>query len=242
MQPERQSIVKTFHDQGVACVRSLFDEQRMSEIRQSLDRYSTQIVPTLAPADVVFEADGQSIRNLWRMEKIDPFFAQLGNDPKLLALVSELVHGKPVLMMVETFNKPARIGSGIPPHQDNAYFCYGEPADSLTVWVAMDEVTQANGPVFYVPGSHKQGMKPHKPSGVKGNSMGLAAPFDKDNVITNTLKPGDALIHHCQTIHFSAPNRTDHPRCGLLMVYRGEHVTQDPALKAEYAKGGAIPA
>ena len=48
------------------------------------------------------------------------------------------------------------------------------------------------------------------------------------------LEPGDALIHHCQTIHWSAPNKTDRSRCGLLLVYRGEHTTSDPTLKAAY--------
>jgi ectoine hydroxylase-related dioxygenase (phytanoyl-CoA dioxygenase family) len=141
-------------------------------------------------------------------------------------------------MGVETFNKPAKVGSGVPPHQDNAYFCLS-PADVLTVWVALDVVTADNGPVFYVPGSHKLGALPHKPSGVKGNSMGLAQPFDKGDVFQGTLEPGDALIHHGQTIHYSGPNRTDRARRGLLMVFRGEHALPDAQLKAAYAAGGA---
>jgi hypothetical protein len=42
------------------------------------------------------------------------------------------------------------------------------------------------------------------------------------------------MIHHCQTIHWSAPNKTDRPRCGLLFVYRGAHTAPDPQLKAAY--------
>lgn len=51
-----------------------------------------------------------------------------------------------------------------------------------------------------------------------------------------------ALIHHCEVIHFSAPNRTDFPRRGLLMVFRGSHTEECPVLKAAYAKGGALAA
>lgn len=238
----RLDEMKAAYDQdGVIRVRKLFDADRMTEIKAALDRYIQEIAPTLATSDVTFEADGQHVRNLWRMEKHDAFFAALAKEASLLEQVGVLLNGEPVLLGVETFSKPARVGSGVPPHQDNAYFCQ-TPADVLTVWIAVDAVTDANGPVFYARGSHKLGMLPHKPSGVKGNSMGLASAFEKDNIFSGTLDPGDALIHHCQTIHYSAPNRTDHARCGLLCVYRAAHTQYDPVLQAAYAQGGAAAA
>jgi ectoine hydroxylase-related dioxygenase (phytanoyl-CoA dioxygenase family) len=141
----------------------------------------------------------------------------------------------PVLAAVETFNKPARVGSGVPYHQDNAYFCR-TPPDMLTVWIAIDAVTQANGPVFFVKGSHRGGVQPTKPSGVRGNSIGMAEPCTSPltDQFCGLLNPGDATIHHCNTIHHSAPNTTDHSRLGLLLVYRGEHTQTDPNLKASY--------
>ncbi|MFA9480274.1 phytanoyl-CoA dioxygenase family protein [Phycisphaerales bacterium AB-hyl4] len=238
MPQDRQKLVDTYQAEGVIRVRKLFDASRMAKIRQALDRYSTQIAPSLPASDVTFEKDGVSVRNLWRMEKHDAFFNDLAGDEQLLGLVLELVQGDPVLMAVETFNKPAKTGSGVPAHQDNAYFCR-TPPDVLTVWLAVDAVTLANGPVSYVRGSHKLGMLPHKPSGVAGNSMGLDAPYDDSDPFVGTLDPGDALIHHCQSIHYSAPNTTDQPRCGLLMVFRAEHALEDPELKQQYAMGGA---
>jgi ectoine hydroxylase-related dioxygenase (phytanoyl-CoA dioxygenase family) len=147
-----------------------------------------------------------------------------------------LVNGEPVLAAIETFNKPARIGSGVPYHQDNAYFCR-TPPDMLTVWVAMDAATLDNGPVYYVKGSHIQGVLPTKKSGVAGNSMGMATepnvPLSEQ--FCGTLQPGDALIHHCQTIHHSAPNKSDQSRLGLLLVFYGAHTQVDPQLQAAYA-------
>ena len=49
-----------------------------------------------------------------------------------------------------------------------------------------------------------------------------------------TLAPGDALIHHCETIHYSGPNRSDRARCGLLLVYRGEHTKTDKEYRSRY--------
>ncbi|HEX7010102.1 MAG TPA: phytanoyl-CoA dioxygenase family protein [Phycisphaeraceae bacterium] len=239
MQATSVDLVRAYERDGVVRVRSLFDASRMAEIRRALSRYAREVVPSLPAKDVTFEPDGKTVRNLWRMDRHDPFFKDLAGDADLLALVRELVHGEPVLMGVETFNKPARVGSGVPAHQDNAYFCQSPP-DALTIWLAVDAATQANGPIYYIRGSHKLGMLPHKPSGVKGNSMGLDAPFDDRDPFIGTLEAGDALIHHCQTIHYSAPNTTDQPRCGLLMVFRGEHTRTDPQLQARYALGGAV--
>ena len=231
-------VVQDYEQQGVVRVPGVLSEEALQRVFAALARYEQEIVPTLAESEVVFESDGQSVRNLWRLEHHDAFFAELADQPELVALVRRLVNGEPELRGVETFSKPAKVGSGVPPHQDNAYFCQSPP-DVLTVWIALDPVTDANGPVYYVPGSHRDGMQTHKPSGVKGNSIGLAEPFDKSSPFVGTLDPGDALIHHCQTIHYSAPNKTDQPRRALLMVFGGAHTQDDPTLQAAYTEARA---
>src|SRR5947207_1718040 len=199
-------LIQRYEEDGCLRVRGSFNADTLAVVRRELSRYERDIVPGLPAADRTFEADGKTVRNLWRMEQHDPFFKQLAQRPNALALVRELVHGEPVLMAVETFNKPARVGSGVPPHQDNAYFCQSPP-DVLTIWIAIDAATEANGPIFYLKGSRRNGTLPHRPSGVAGNSMGLAQmpPHEEADVFCGTLDPGDALIHHCETIHWSAP-------------------------------------
>jgi ectoine hydroxylase-related dioxygenase (phytanoyl-CoA dioxygenase family) len=228
-------LAAQYEQDGCVRVRGFFDAETLATVRRELGRYVRDAAPGLPPGDRTFEADGATVRNLWRMEQHDPFFAALTRRGEILSLVRQLIHGEPVLMAVETFNKPARVGSGVPPHQDNAYFCQSPP-DVLTIWIAMDAATEANGPIFYLKGSHRGGTLPHRPSGVAGNSMGLAKmPEHADaDVFRGTLEPGDALIHHCETIHWSARNQTDHPRCGLLMVFRGAHAAHDPKLKESY--------
>lgn len=227
-------LSKEYTENGVVKVDALFSPAEVEEIRAQLKRYAEEVTPGLPPNDVVFEADGVSVRNCWRMEHHDPWFAELAKKESILALVREFVHGEPVLMAVESFNKPARVGSAVPPHQDNAYFCL-TPPDALTVWIAVDAVTEANGPVSYLLGTHLEGARPHTPSGVAGNSMGLAEAVDKSAGWPGLLEPGDALLHHCNTIHFSAPNTSDFARRGLLMVFKGAHCAVDEGLRSKYA-------
>ena len=234
-----EQILKDYERDGVVRVEQLLSSEEVKSVRSEIANYVRDIAPKLEASEVTFEADGKSARNLWRMEKHSSFFDNVSRKPEVINLVGRLVRGEPVTLGVETFSKPARIGSGVPPHQDNAYFCL-TPPDVLTVWIAMDAATEANGPVFYARGSHKLGVLPHKASGVKGNSMVLAEKFDCADPFIGLLEPGDALIHHCQTIHYSEPNRTDSPRCGFLMVYRGEHTKTDPVMKSKYESARAL--
>ena len=234
-----QEIVAEYQSQGFVHLPAWYADEALDEIRSAVERYNREVVPGVPESDVVFEADGIAIRNCWRMQTHDPFFSKLPAEARLQALISDLVNGTPTCMGVETFNKPAKVGSGVPPHQDNAYFCQ-DPPDVLTVWIALDDVTPENGPVHYLPGSHTQGVHEHVPSGVKGNSFGLAKTVDETQAKAALLKAGDILIHHCQTIHFSAPHVSDFPRLGLLLVFRGEHTQDSPEMKAAYQKARAL--
>lgn len=233
-----QQTVAQYEADGFVRVRAFFTAGEISAIRDALGHYVTTIAPHVPPEDRVLEADGVSVRNVWRMEKHSPFFAELAERPLLREAVAPLVRGGPVLMAVESFCKPARVGSAVPYHQDNAYFCQNPP-DVLTLWVAVDVTNEANGAVYYVPGSHRT-LRPHRASGVQGNSIGLATPPPPGTPeFCAELEPGDVVFHHSQTIHRSGPNTSDRPRRGLLLVYRGEHTQTDPALQAQYAAARA---
>ena len=230
-----RQLREDYERDGVALIRRLLSPAKVADLRAEIERYIRDDLAT-KPADAATrEADGITVRNLWRLEQHNPKLRALAARPAIRALAGPLVHGDPVLCGVETFNKPGRIGSGVPYHQDNAYFCQ-TPPDMLTIWIAIDAVTEANGPVYFVKGSHKSGVLPTKPSGVRGNSIGLAehSAVPLAEQFCALLEPGDATIHHCNTIHHSAPNTSAHSRLALLFVLRGSHTQTDPALKATY--------
>jgi ectoine hydroxylase-related dioxygenase (phytanoyl-CoA dioxygenase family) len=231
-------LARRYRADGYVKVPVLFGRARIDQIARRIDIASARAAETMRPGDYVLEPDG-AVRNLWRLEVYDEFFNELGNDPDVVAIVERLLGAPASLMAVETFNKPARQGTAVPPHQDNAYFCQ-EPPDVLTVWVAIDATTELNGPVRYVRESSEV-LLPHKGSGIPGNSMLLVDPprYDNDRVQVGLLEPGDAMVHHCQTIHWSEPNRTGSPRCGMLLVYRARHTATAPELRAAYERAAA---
>ena len=168
-----QQIAEDYRRDGVVRIREFFPAELVNEIRAELDHYIHEELDSKPADSRTLEADGQTIRNLWRLEQHNEYFCRLGERPEIVELINKLVNGKAHLSGVETFNKPAKIGSGVPYHQDNAYFCQSPP-DMLTVWIALDPVTVENGAVYFIKGSQMQGVLPTKQSGVTGNSIGLA--------------------------------------------------------------------
>jgi ectoine hydroxylase-related dioxygenase (phytanoyl-CoA dioxygenase family) len=224
-----------YEQDGFLRVPAMLDADALRSVELELTAYVTSVVPRLPQNDIVWEAGGKAIRNLWRMEAYSEFFRELASRPHIVNLVAELVNGAPVAMAVELFAKPARVGSGVPIHQDNGYFNL-TPPDALTCWIALDASTHENGCVYYARGSHKHGLLPHKASMVPGNSWGLAdppAPSTLDEA-PGILRPGDAMLHHCCTLHRSEPNQSATPRRGLLIVYKAAHCNVDEAGMSRY--------
>ena len=48
------------------------------------------------------------------------------------------------------------------------------------------------------------------------------------------------MVHHCQTVHWSEPNRSDQSRRGLLLVYRAKHTRTSKELRDIYTGAQAL--
>ena len=154
---DTQRVFRDYNRDGIVRIHQFFSEAEVDRVREEIDRYILEDLDS-KPADAATrEADGVTVRNLWRLEQHNPLLRELAERTYIRNLVAPLVGGQPILQGVETFNKPARIGSAVPDHQDNAYFCQ-TPPDMLTVWIAIDAVTETNGPIYFVKGSHLGGV------------------------------------------------------------------------------------
>ena len=230
-----EALAREFDDRGYLIIDEFFPPAKIAEIEWQLQRFIAEIDPAKAPGVVLYEpnTDGK-IRNLFEMEKHDAYFAELAKSPEVVNLAATIFDDDPLLLGVELFGKPARVGTEVPYHQDNAYFNL-VPDDAHTIWVALADSTVENGCVRYIEGSHKLGNLPHRASGVKGNSMGLVEmPAGAGPEICGIVRRGGAIVHHCNTIHRSEPNRSDRDRPGLLFVFKAARCQMDKARLANY--------
>ena len=144
--------------------------------------------------------------------------------------------GTPVVLRgVELFNKPAGIGKPTPPHQDGYYFCL-VPSQAVTLWFPLDPVSEENGCIRYVRGSHRKGIRPHRISNILGFSQGLMdwGPEDEAAEVKALASPGDLLAHHCDMIHRADANPSRISRRALAIVYDAASSAIDEAARIRY--------
>lgn len=113
-------------------------------------------------------------------------------------------------------------------HQDDWYFKLDpSKAFALTVWIALDDADEGSGCLRYARGSHRQGPLEHEPnasgrwrvrSGVEGFAgyvpgVGLG---ELDCVVP--VKRGDAVVHHCRTLHGAGANTSPNIRRALAYI------------------------
>jgi len=110
-------------------------------------------------------------------------------------------------------------------HQDNAYFESDE--DVVTFWIPMKPVDMINSCMFYVPGSHKDGLVHHDPigtnirvrTGTKGLSL-YSSYYNNKDFVEVPMGRGEILVHDKNTMHFSSPNLTDEYRISFTAILK----------------------
>ena len=225
-----------FDSDGFVVVREFLSGEAFTEVCENLDRYIRDVVPGL-PAEHAFYEDRNRPETLKQMQHmgLDPFFESYRKNRTWLDL-AEAILGEPVESSEpEWFNKPPGTEHATPPHQDNYYFNL-VPPNVLTIWMAVDPVEEVNGCLRYVRGSHLNGVVPHERSNVLGFSQHIPNhAVSPDSEVMVTLAPGDAVVHHGNTIHRAEANRSsDRHRRAFAMVMRGVSCELDEEGFARY--------
>lgn len=109
------------------------------------------------------------------------------------------------------FLKPTSSGE-TPWHQDAAY--RPPPYLSAGVWLPLDSVTPENGCLHYLPGSHVSGLRPHH---LHDDHL-VVNEIDSTRAVACPLLAGEAVVHHCCTLHTASPNKTNLPRRAFAIV------------------------
>lgn len=111
------------------------------------------------------------------------------------------------------FFKPAG-GSETPWHQDAAY--HASPYVGASMWMSLDPATLESGCMHYIAKSHLGAIHPHHFQG----GCAIADDVDSSQAVAYPLSAGEAIVHHCRTLHKAGPNATDGPRRALDIVCR----------------------
>ena len=159
-------------------------------------------------------------------------FFDFATDPDLLDLVSAVIGPDIILWASSVFCKPPGVGLEVPWHQDGQYWPI-RPRATVTVWIALDDVTRENGCMRVIPGSHRMGEFSHQISDREDLVLSnvLDDPrIDLSKAVDVTLEAGQLSLHDANLVHGSQPNRSRHRRAGFALRYMPSSAHYDRSL------------
>ena len=159
------------------------------------------------PTKVLFHALGA-----WRLT---PGFHDLLWHPQFVMAASQLLGGDVRFWHDQLFCKPAYHGGVVAWHQDYSYWTRTQPLAHLTCWIGLDDATQDNGCLQYIPSSHRWTDLPKVE--LAGNMDAIQSILTDEQKktfkpIAIELKKGQSTFHHPRMIHGSYPNLTERQR------------------------------
>ncbi|XP_033731050.1 L-proline trans-4-hydroxylase-like [Pecten maximus] len=214
-----EDMLQAFEEEGYILVRGLLNGKELTKVKQVLE--DSDLVPTHGygipdssgrmPKMVLWRAAGSDVTGMiCRCEKV------VTTSEKLLG--GEVYHYSSKLVMKEPL-----IGGRQEWHQDYGYWYQNGllTPDALSVFMAVDKCTKANGCLQILPGSHKCGRIEHKMvSGQTGADLERVAEIRKKLPLTYVeMNAGDALFFHSNVLHMSDPNDSSDRRWALIMAY-----------------------
>jgi ectoine hydroxylase-related dioxygenase (phytanoyl-CoA dioxygenase family) len=101
----------------------------------------------------------------------------------------------------------------------------------LTCWIGLDDATEENGCIHYVPGSHRWDLLPI--TGLAGDMAAIREVLTPDqwdqfnSPVAVELKAGECVFHHPLTVHGSFANTSDRPRRAVVLNVIRDGVCSD---------------
>ncbi|XP_062498845.1 probable alpha-ketoglutarate-dependent hypophosphite dioxygenase [Corticium candelabrum] len=231
-----QTAKAQFDDAGYVRADAYFSAEEIATVRDELERYKREVIQRVPQKFVFYEDKSRPTETLIRLERMmtfDEFFSSLSKSPAINGLADKLLGTECEPNNVQYFSKPPG-AKPTPYHQDGQYFMHDK---GLTFWLALDDVDEVNGCMYYVPGSHKYGLLPHHKSNALGFSQALTK-FPSELLNTDVCMratAGTLLAHHPHTIHNAGGNRdSTRWRPALGLTFWAKKCGDDVELQARH--------
>mgnify|MGYP000175332635 CR=1 FL=1 len=114
-------------------------------------------------------------------------------------------------------NKAPNTNTETPWHQDAAYWIEMPDKRAASCWIALDDVFEENGCMWFIPKEKNQEIIVHQSLPNKG---ALFCITDTSNAVAVPLKPGGCTFHDGFTFHYSKGNATQSQRRALILNFR----------------------
>jgi ectoine hydroxylase-related dioxygenase (phytanoyl-CoA dioxygenase family) len=153
----------------------------------------------------------------------DDIYGMFSRNERVVKNVETLLGGEVYLYSAKMIMKNAREGGAWEWHQDYGYwYDYGCLLPTmLSCLIAVDRATRENGCLQILSGSHAMGRINHDRINEQtmANPEHVEAARARFPLVYLELHPGDAVFFHCNLLHRSDANRSEHRRWNFIASY-----------------------
>lgn len=225
----------SYHKDGVVHLRRMFDRQWIERLRRGVDG----LLKDPEKYGVPGPSHGASMASVCFMWRRPGVFRDFALKSPVGEVVGRVIGSDTIRLYHDhLFHKPPGSTKVMVWHCDQtAWPVKGEMAPNI--WVALTPVDRENGRVEYVAGFHRHCVDNNMRFGFAPDQAdGLCPDFEKERnnpdfpfrFVSFDMEPGDAVVFHPSTPHFSKGNCSrSMPRTGLAVRVFGDDVRWYPA-------------
>ncbi len=225
--------LEQFERDGYLFFPGLFTPEEMKVLKDEVPRIYNEFRP-----EIIREKDGVTPRTSFAAHTYSDVFAKLGRHPRMVDPVQQYF-GEAVYMHQFKINgKQAFDGDVWQWHQDYGTWQRddGMPQPrAMNVAIFLDEVTEFNGPLWFIPGSHREGVveaghdltTTSYPLWTLDNAK-VKELVERGGIVSPKGPPGSMMMFHGCLVHGSPPNMSPWDRVivYLSLCAVSNHITQ----------------
>jgi len=222
----------SFHKDGFWVNHNLFGSEEIGDLVLCLEEFAASEKP-----GHVRERNSSTYRAFHGCHLYSEAFNILIRRPELLIPAKKILNDDVYIHQLKVNLKQAFSGEIWPWHQDYIYWRDEDKVPTsqiVSVMVFLDDISEFNGPLFFIPGSHKSGCIEPKistdaPAGWEGNvSASLTYQVDESTVtklvsegglFSAKGKKGTAVWFDGNLVHASPPNISPVQRRIAILTY-----------------------
>jgi ectoine hydroxylase-related dioxygenase (phytanoyl-CoA dioxygenase family) len=249
--------ITTYKNDGVICLRNVFNERWLSSIETGIAQYCTdrESRNDAANVKVKHKSDKGSFHYATLMWKEADAFREIIFESHAPDLFGSILETEQLNLYYDflLIKEPGCTKAITPWHQDHSYYCLNGH-QIINCWIALDPIPQETS-LRFVKGSHVDypvHKAVHFVPGREYNGVITERPLppDFDNlagveILSCELNPGDALVWNSRTFHSAPGNTLDQRRAALSLNFCGDDVTYfdmaqdpDPPIRGEHLIDG----
>ena len=163
-----------------------------------------------------------ALRRVSSPAEVSDVYAEAMTSSRMVAMVADLIGPDVKLHHAKINSKLPRTATKVDWHQDFPFTPHSND-DLITALLMIDEVTEENGPLEVVAGSHKGPLRSLWHDGGFTGAVDTATAEQCAAAAVRCTGPAGAVcLMHTRLLHGSAPNRSEKPRTLYIAVYSAE--------------------